>query len=142
MANGAGITIPELIGNKEILSKIKLSDFITETVGLLSLSDIKKELLKPGLDPRKKAKVFEYNPNIRSIQDLKTGMILSGIINNITNFGCFVSIGIKESGLIHISNLSDTFVKDPNEQVSLHEHVQVRVLEVDEKRKRIQLALV
>lgn len=142
MANKAGVTIQELIGNKEILSKIKLSDFITDTVGLLSLSDIKNELLKPGLDPRKKAKVFEYNPNIRSIQDLKTGMILPGIINNITNFGCFVSIGIKESGLIHISNLSDTFVKDPNERVSLHEHVQVRVLEIDEKRKRIQLALV
>lgn len=142
MAKSVGISVNELIGNKEVLSTIKLADFVTDKVGLLTLTDIQKELLKPGLDPRKKAKVFEYNPNIRSIQDVKTGMILPGIINNITNFGCFVSIGIKESGLIHISNLSDTFVKDPNDVVSLHEQVHVKVLEVDEKRKRIQLALV
>ncbi|HIP47699.1 MAG TPA: RNA-binding transcriptional accessory protein [Lutibacter sp.] len=142
MAKSVNINLQEMIGNKEVLSKLKLSEFVTDKVGLLTLTDIRKELLKPGLDPRKKAKVFEYNPNIRSIQDLKIGMILPGIINNITNFGCFVSIGIKESGLIHISNLSDTFVKDPNELVSLHEHVQVKVLEVDEGRKRIQLKLV
>jgi len=142
MAQKLNVTIVDLIGNKELLAKLKLTDFITNKVGLPTLNDIKNELLKPGLDPRKKAKVFEYNPNIRNIDDLKEGMILPGIVNNITNFGCFVSIGIKESGLIHISNLSDTFVKDPNEIVSLHQHIQVKVLEVDSYRKRIQLALV
>jgi len=142
MANKLGVSENELIANKEILSKLQLADFITDKVGLPTLQDIKKELEKPGLDPRKKAKVFEFNPNIRNIQNLEVGMIIPGIVNNITNFGCFVSIGIKESGLIHISNLSDTFVKDPNEIVSLHQHVQVKVLEVDVARKRIQLQLV
>jgi len=141
MAKKLQISENELIGNKEILSKLQLTDFVTDTVGLPTLQDIKKELEKPGLDPRKRAKVFEYNPNIKSIHNLEIGMILPGIVNNITNFGCFVSIGIKESGLIHISNLSDTFVKDPNEIVNLHQHVQVKVLEVDLARKRIQLKL-
>jgi uncharacterized protein len=142
MAKKLNVSENDLIANKELLQKLQLADFVTDKVGLPTLQDIKKELEKPGLDPRKKAKVFEYNPNIRSIHNLEIGMILPGIVNNITNFGCFVSIGIKESGLIHISNLSDTFVKDPNEIVSLHQHIQVKVLEVDINRKRIQLALV
>jgi len=142
MIKKLGISMTQIIGNKEALSKIKLQDFVTDTTGLLTLNDIKNELLKPGLDPREKAKVFEFNPNIRSIQDLEVGMILNGIVNNVTNFGCFVSIGIKESGLIHISNLSDTFVKDPSEIVALHQQVQVKILEVDEARKRIQLKLI
>jgi len=141
MAKKLGVTTQELIGNKTLLDKLKLHDFISEKVGLPTLEDIKKELLKPGLDPREKAKVFEYNPNIRTIEDVKAGMILPGIVNNITNFGCFVSIGIKESGLIHISNLSNSFVKDPNEIVSLQQHVSVSVISVDLSRKRIQLAL-
>ncbi len=141
MAKKLGATTQELIGNKVLLDKLKLHDFINEKVGLPTLEDIKKELLKPGLDPREKAKVFEYNPNIRTIEDVKAGMILPGIVNNITNFGCFVSIGIKESGLIHISNLSNSFVKDPNEIVSLQQHVSVSVISVDLSRKRIQLAL-
>ena len=106
-----------------------------------TLEDILKELEKPGLDLREKAKVFTFNQNIKEITDLRQGQLLPGIVNNITNFGCFVDIGIKESGLIHISNLSDTFVKDVNEHVSLHQQVVVKVLDVDVPRKRIQLAL-
>lgn len=135
------VPIEELIGNKEVLQKIELEKYCTDTVGLPTLQDIVKELEKPGLDIREKAKVFSFNQNIRSITDLVAGQLLPGIVNNITNFGCFVDVGIKESGLIHISNLSDTFVKDVNEHVSLHQQIVVKVLEVDVARKRIQLAL-
>tara|TARA_R110002049_G_scaffold112299_1_gene261709 strand:- start:816 stop:2939 length:2124 start_codon:yes stop_codon:yes gene_type:complete len=135
------IAMNELIGNKEILKKIDLQKYCSATVGLPTLQDIVKELEKPGLDIREKAKVFTFNQNIRSITDLSPGQLLPGIVNNITNFGCFVDVGIKESGLIHISNLSDTFVKDVNEHVSLHQQIIVKVLEVDIARKRIQLAL-
>lgn len=135
------VPIEELIGNKEVLQKIELEKYCTDTVGLPTLQDIVKELEKPGLDIREKAKVFSFNQNIRSITDLVAGQLLPGIVNNITNFGCFVDVGIKESGLIHISNLADTFVKDVNEHVSLHQQIVVKVLEVDVARKRIQLAL-
>lgn len=135
------VPIEELIGNKEVLQKIDLQKYCTDTVGLPTLQDIVKELEKPGLDIREKAKVFSFNQNIRSITDLVAGQLLPGIVNNITNFGCFVDVGIKESGLIHISNLADTFVKDVNEHVSLHQQIVVKVLEVDVARKRIQLAL-
>ena len=101
-----------------------------------------KELEKPGLDPRKVAKVFEFDPNVKSIKNLSPGMILPGIVNNITAFGCFVDLGIKESGLVHISQLKDGFVSDVNEMVKLHQHVQVKVVEVDEARKRIQLTMI
>ncbi|TVZ07903.1 uncharacterized protein JM80_0383 [Cellulophaga sp. RHA_52] len=134
------VPIEELIGNKEVLQKIDLQKYCTDTVGLPTLQDIVKELEKPGLDIREKAKVFSFNQNIRSITDLVAGQLLPGIVNNITNFGCFVDVGIKESGLIHISNLADTFVKDVNEHVSLHQQIVVKVLEVDVARKRIQLA--
>jgi transcriptional accessory protein Tex/SPT6 len=103
---------------------------------------ILKELEKPGLDPRKAAKIFEFDPNVRSISDLKTGMILPGIVNNITAFGCFVDLGIKESGLVHISQLKEGYVSDVNEVVKIHQHVQVKVVEVDEARKRIQLTMI
>ena len=106
-----------------------------------TLEDIIKELEKPGLDPREKAKVFTFNKNIKSINDLREGQLLPGIVNNITNFGCFVDIGIKESGLVHVSNLSDKFVRDVNEIVNLHQQVIVKILEVDIARKRIQLTL-
>lgn len=135
------VPIEELIGNKEVLQKIDLQKYCTDTVGLPTLQDIVKELEKPGLDIREKAKVFSFNQNIRSITDLVAGQLLPGIVNNITNFGCFVDVGIKESGLIHISNLADAFVKDVNEHVSLHQQIVVKVLEVDVARKRIQLAL-
>lgn len=133
--------ISDLMGNKEKLQEIDLQRYCTESIGLPTLNDIVKELEKPGLDPRKKAKVFTFNQNITSINDLREGQLLPGIVNNITNFGCFVDIGIKESGLIHISNLSDTFVSDVNAVVTLQQHVIVKVLEVDIARKRIQLAL-
>ncbi|AOW18972.1 RNA-binding transcriptional accessory protein [Polaribacter vadi] len=142
IAKDLKINIADLIGNKDILQKINLQHYVSETIGLPTLQDIVKELEKPGLDPREKAKVFSFDANIKTIADLKTGQLLPGIVNNITNFGCFVDIGIKESGLIHISNLSDTFVKDVNAIVNLQQQIIVKVLEVDVVRKRIQLALV
>ena len=108
----------------------------------LKNADIVKELEKPGLDPRKSAKVFEFDPNVKTIKDVRSGMILPGIVNNITAFGCFVDIGVKESGLVHISQLKEGFVSDVNEVVKLHQHVQVKVVEADEDRKRIQLTMV
>jgi len=142
IAKDLKINIADLIGNKDILQKINLQNYVSETIGLPTLQDIVKELEKPGLDPREKAKVFSFDANIKTIADLKTGQLLPGIVNNITNFGCFVDIGIKESGLIHVSNLSDTFVKDVNAIVNLQQQITVKVLEVDVVRKRIQLALV
>ena len=136
------ISESELVGNKKALAKLNINDFITDKIGLPTLRDIVKELEKPGLDPREKAKEFQFEETIHSINDLVEGMVLPGIVNNITAFGCFVSIGIKESGLIHISNLSDTFVKDPNDIVQLQQQIKVKVLEVDTNRKRIQLQLV
>jgi len=133
--------ISALIGNKEVLKKIDLHKYCSDSIGLPTLTDIVNELEKPGLDPREKAKVFTFNQNIKTINDVKAGQLLPGIINNITNFGCFVDIGIKESGLIHVSNLSDTFVKDVNAIVNLHQQIIVKVLEVDIARKRIQLKL-
>jgi len=142
MAKDLKKNISELVGNKEIIQKIPLEKYSTESIGLLTLKDIISELEKPGLDPRAKAKMFSFDQNIKTISDLRTGQILPGIVNNITNFGCFVDIGTKESGLIHVSNLSDTFVKDVNAIVTLQQQIMVKVLEVDVVRKRIQLALV
>ncbi len=141
IAKNKGIKISELLGNTKALETISLEKYITEDVGLLTLEDIIKELKKPGLDIREKAKVFTFNQNIRKIEDLTRGMVLPGIVNNITAFGCFVDIGIKESGLIHVSNLSDSFVKDVNEHVHLQQQIIVKVLDVDVPRKRIQLKL-
>tara|TARA_B100000795_G_scaffold103585_1_gene76373 strand:+ start:2022 stop:4145 length:2124 start_codon:yes stop_codon:yes gene_type:complete len=134
--------VSNFIGNKEILQKISLEKYTSSTIGLPTLQDIIRELEKPGLDPRAKAKVFSFDKNIKIISDLKIGQLLPGIVNNITNFGCFVDVGIKESGLIHVSNLSDTFVKDVNAIVTLQKQIIVKVLEVDVIRKRIQLALI
>jgi uncharacterized protein len=142
MAKDLGVKTNELVANKEIITKISPEKYITSEIGILTLKDVLKELEKPGLDPRKAAKVFEFDPNVRTIKDLKTGMILPGIVNNITAFGCFVDIGTKESGLVHISQLKAGFVSDVNEVVKLHQHVQVKVVEVDEARKRIQLTMV
>ena len=142
MAKDLKVTVSDLIANKEKTILIKPENYITSEIGLLGLKDIIKELEKPGLDPRKSAKVFEFDANVKSIKDLRTGMILPGIVNNITNFGCFVDIGIKESGLVHISQLKAGFVSDVNEVVKLHQHVQVKVTEVDEDRKRIQLSMI
>ncbi|NRD24514.1 RNA-binding transcriptional accessory protein [Winogradskyella litoriviva] len=141
MAKDEAISLEDLIGNKAILQNIDLKKYVSQTVGLLTLKDIIKELEKPGLDIRETAKVFTFNQNIKTITDLHEGQLLPGIVNNITNFGCFVDVGIKESGLIHVSNLSDSFVKDVNEHVHLHQQIIVKVLEVDVARKRIQLRL-
>jgi uncharacterized protein len=142
MAKDLKLTVNDLIANKERTALIKPENYITSEIGLLGLKDIIKELEKPGLDPRKSAKVFEFDPNVKTIKDVKSGMILPGIVNNITNFGCFVDIGVKESGLVHISQLKAGFVSDVNEVVKLHQHVQVKVSEVDEDRKRIQLTMI
>jgi len=142
MAKDYKIKIKELIGNTSLLQKINLVNYSTKSIGLPTLQDIVKELEKPGLDPRATAKVFSFDVHIKTINDLRTGQLLPGIVNNITNFGCFVDIGIKESGLIHVSNLSDTFVKDVNAIVHLQQQIIVKVVEVDVARKRIQLALV
>ena len=142
MAKDLGIKTDELIANKEKISQVTPEKYVTETIGILGIRDILKELEKPGLDPRKSAKVFEFDPTVKSIKNLKIGMILPGIINNITAFGCFVDLGIKESGLVHISQLKEGFVSDVNEVVKLHQHVQVKVTEVDEARKRVQLSMI
>ena len=142
MAKDLGIKTNDLIANKELIKSINPEKYITEAIGILGIKDILKELEKPGLDPRKAAKVFEFDPTVKSIKNLKAGMILPGIVNNITAFGCFVDVGIKESGLVHISQLKEGFVSDVNEVVKLHQHVQVKVTEVDEARKRIQLSMI
>lgn len=142
MAKDLGIKTPELIANKEKIALVQPEKYITGDIGILGIKDILKELEKPGLDPRKAAKVFEFDPSVKKMTDLKIGMILPGIVNNITAFGCFVDLGIKESGLVHISQLKEGFVSDVNEIVKLHQHVQVRVTEVDEARKRIQLSMI
>ncbi|ASV29805.1 Tex family protein [Maribacter cobaltidurans] len=141
MASDKKKGLSELIGNKALLREIDLKKYCTETIGLPTLEDIISELEKPGLDRREKAKVFTFDQNIKSLTDLREGQLLPGIVNNITNFGCFVDIGIKESGLIHVSNLADTFVKDVSAHVSLHQQIIVKVLSIDIQRKRIQLKL-
>ncbi|ROI09954.1 RNA-binding transcriptional accessory protein [Chryseobacterium sp. H3056] len=141
MAKDLGIKTEDLIANNEKIRSIKAENYITDTVGIIGVKDILKELEKPGLDPRKTAKIFEFDATVKSIKDLKPGMILPGIVNNITAFGCFVDVGIKESGLVHISQLKEGFVSDVNEVVKLHQQVQVKVTEVDEARKRIQLTM-
>ncbi len=142
MAKDLGLQTEELIANKAKIQQIQPEKYTTDTIGILGIKDILKELEKPGLDPRQQVKVFEFDPNVKSLSDVKEGMIVPGIVNNITAFGCFVDIGIKESGLIHISQLADGFVADVNDIVKLHQPVSVKVLEVDEARKRIALKLV
>ena len=142
MAKEISTSVEDLMGNPTVLDQIHLKNYVSEDIGLLTLEDIIKELKKPGQDIREQAKVFAFNQNIKTIDDLNVGQLLPGIVNNITAFGCFVDVGIKESGLIHVSNLSDSFVKDVNEHVSLHQQIIVKVLEVDVARKRIQLKLV
>ncbi len=141
MASDLGISSEKLIGNKDAISKINISKYISDNVGVIYLKDVLKELEKPGLDPRKSAKIFEFDPNVKSFDDVRVGMILPGIVNNITAFGCFVDIGIKESGLIHISQLKEGYVADVNDVVKMHQHITVKVVDVDIQRKRIGLSL-
>ncbi|MCD7962720.1 MAG: RNA-binding transcriptional accessory protein [Rikenellaceae bacterium] len=139
MAKDNKIAVEDLIGNDKILGRIDPTKYITENAGLPTITDIIEELKKPGRDPRRAAKVFEFDPNVRTIDDLIPGMELPGIIPNVTNFGAFVDLGIKQDGLIHISRLAKGFVADPTQIVKLHEHVTVKVIEVDKERKRINL---
>lgn len=141
MAKDLKCSVADLIKNKELRSQIDIKNYVTDTVGLPTLTDILQELDKPGRDPRQKIQVFEFDKNVQTIDDLREGMELPGIINNITNFGCFVDIGIKENGLVHISQLADKFVSDPTTVISMHQHVRVRVLSIDHERKRIQLTM-
>lgn len=140
MAKKLGIALPSLIGNKEKIAEIKKEDY--PELGAYSFQDILNELAKPGLDPRSKAKVLEFDHRLKSINDVQVGMTVTGIVTNVTNFGAFVNIGIKENGLIHKSNLADHYVNDPSDYISLHEHVSAQVVEVDATRKRIGLKLV
>ena len=141
MAKDMKCTVADLIKDKELRSKINIEKYVTDTVGLPTLNDIMKELDKPGRDPRQLIKVFEFDKNVKTIDDLREGMELPGIVTNITNFGCFVDIGIKENGLVHISQLADKFVSDPTTVVSIHQHVRVKVLGIDHERKRVQLTM-
>lgn len=142
MAKDLKCIVNELIADKELRRKINISDYVTPVVGLPTLQDIMQELEKPGRDPRKAIKVFEFDKNVRTIADLREGMILPGIVGNITNFGAFVDIGIKENGLVHLSQLAERYISDPTEIVSIHQHVMVRVMNVDTDRKRIQLSMI
>ena len=141
MAKDLGCTVKELIEQKELKRKLHLADYQTAEVGMPTLNDIMAELDKPGRDPRQHIQVFSFDPNVKQIEDLHEGQVLPGIVTNITDFGCFVDVGIKENGLVHISELADQYVSDPSSVVSLHQHVEVRVLHVDLARKRIQLSM-
>jgi uncharacterized protein len=141
MAKDLNCTVADLIKNKELRSKIDLKKYVTDTVGLPTLTDILQELDKPGRDPRQKIQVFEFDKNVRTLDDLQEGMELPGIVTNITNFGCFVDIGIKENGLVHVSQLADRFVSNPADVVRIHQHVRVKVMSIDHERKRIQLTM-
>ena len=141
MAKDLKMDIRDLIHNKDLKKSLDLQKYITPTVGLPTLNDILQELEKPGRDPRSEIKVFEFDINVKTISDLQIGMELPGIVTNITNFGAFVDIGIKENGLVHVSNMADRYISNPAEVVSVHQHVKVRILEVDAERKRVQLKL-
>ncbi len=142
IAKHYGYSLTELLGNKEKIESIEIKKWLSDEVGLPTLTDIMQELAKPGRDPRANVKVLEFANDVHTIDDLSVGMELPGIITNITNFGAFVDFGIKQNGLIHVSNMADRFISNPNDVVKLHQHVMVRVLEVDTKRDRIQLKLI
>ena len=135
-------SVADLIQNKELRNKIDIKKYVTDQVGLPTLTDILAELEKPGRDPRQVIKVFEFDKNVKTIDDLKVGMTLPGIVTNITNFGCFVDVGIKENGLVHVSQLCREFVSDPTTVVSIHQHVQVKVIGIDMERKRISMTMI
>ena len=141
MAKDLKCSVADLITDKALKKKLKLTDYLTDKVGMPTLLDIMEELDKPGRDPRQTIQVFAFDPTVKTIEDLKEGQVLPGIVTNITNIGCFVDVGIKENGLVHISELADRFVSDPTQVVSIHQHVKVKVLSVDLSRKRVQLSM-
>ncbi len=142
MAKDQGVTVKQLVDNKELQKKIDIKKYVSAEVGIPTLTDIMAELFKPGLDPRGKVEKFEFDASIKTMDDLRVGMVVPGIVTNITNFGAFVDIGVHQDGLVHVSQLTDRFVSDPNEVVKLHQHVRVRVADVDLKRKRISLSMI
>ncbi len=141
MANDLDCSVKELIRNKKLRQQLHLENYVSNKIGMPTLQDIMKELDKPGRDPRNEIEEFSFDAALQTIDDLQVGSILPGIVTNITNFGCFVDLGIKENGLVHVSELSDSFVSNPADVVSIHQHVQVRVLQVDKEKKRIQLSM-
>jgi uncharacterized protein len=140
MAKDLGVSVEELIAKPELRKQIDLKKYVSDKAGLPTLTDILKELDKPGLDPRGEAKAFEFG-NVRSMEELNVGMVLPGIVTNITNFGAFVDIGVKQDGMVHISQLANKFVKNPADVVSLNQEVKVKVVEIDLARKRVQLSM-
>ena len=141
MAKDQGCTVSELMANKELRTRININRYMTAEAGSPTLNDIMQELEKPGRDPREQLEAFEFDPNVKEVDDLVPGMILPGIVTNITNFGAFVDVGVHQDGLVHISQLANRYVRDPNEVVHLHQHVQVMVTEVDRRRNRISLTM-
>ena len=141
MANDCGCRVVDLMKDAEKRKQINLKQYVSDAVGMPTLNDIMHELEKPGLDPREQIEEFEFDPSVQTIDDLVEGMILPGIVTNITNFGAFVDIGVHQDGLVHVSQLADRYVKDPNQVVKLHQHVRVRVKEVDFRRQRISLSM-
>ena len=141
MAKDQQCTVKELIEKKELRERIDIKRYVNQDVGIPTLKDIMNELEKPGRDPREHIEAFEFDPNVKEVDDLVEGMILPGIVTNITNFGAFVDIGVHQDGLVHISQLASKFVKDPNDVVHLHQHVKVKVMDVDRKRNRISLSM-
>lgn len=141
MAKDLGVKVSELIGNEQLKSKVILKNYVTDKVGLPTLNDILSELQKPGRDPREALEAFEFASDVHAIEDLKEGMILPGIVTNITAFGCFVDVGVHQDGLVHVSQMANRFIKDPNEVVNVHQKVQVKVMEIDIPRKRIGLSM-
>ena len=141
MARDNGCTVTDLMNDPQARKRIDIQRYVTKEVGLPTLRDIMQELEKPGRDPRAQIETFEFDPRVHTVDDLVPGMELPGIVTNITNFGCFVDIGIKENGLVHVSQLADRFVSDPTEVVRIHQHVRVKVLSIDRERKRIQLTM-
>jgi protein Tex len=141
MAKDCRCTVAELIADKAKRSSIDIKKYVTPDVGIPTLTDIMNELEKPGRDPREELKEFEFDKNVTCVDDLREGMVLPGIVTNITNFGAFVDVGVHQDGLVHISQLADRYVSDPTQVVKLHQHVTVRVVEVDRKRNRISLSM-
>jgi len=141
MAKKLSVKVEELIGNEELIAKINPKEFIEKDFGIETINDIIDELKKPGRDPRKTFEVFEFDKNIRTINDLRQGMQLVGIVTNITAFGCFVDVGVHQDGLVHISQMSNSYITDPNQVVKLNQKVKVTVTDVDIPRKRISLSM-
>ena len=141
MAKDLKCTVKDLMTSSELRKRLNLATYVTPKIGLLTLQDIMKELEKPSRDPREQLIAFEFDPNVKKVEDLYEGMILPGIVTNITAFGCFVDVGVKQDGLVHISQLANQYVSDPNQVVKLQQHVTVRVMEVDIARKRVALSM-